>query len=82
MNNKEKLLTDIKNDESVKRCHELERMIDENKEIKSLLNKKKHISKEMVAARHIGLTNTYNDYKRQLIPLFEEFFYINYINVV
>ena len=33
MNNKEKLLTDIKNDESVKRCHELERMIDENKEI-------------------------------------------------
>ena len=65
MNNKEKLLTDIKNDESVKRCHELERMIDENKEIKSLLNKKKHISKEMVAARHIGLTNTYNDYKRQ-----------------
>lgn len=46
MNNKEKLLTDIKNDESVKRCHELERMIDENKEIKSLLNKKKHISKE------------------------------------
>ena len=55
MNNKEKLLTDIKNDESVKRCHELERMIDENKEIKSLLNKKKHISKEMVAARILVL---------------------------
>ena len=65
MNNKEKLLSDIKNDKSVKRCHELERMIDENKEIKSLLNKKKYISKEMLAARHIGLINTYNDYKRQ-----------------
>lgn len=72
MNNKEKLLSDIKNDESVKRCHELERMIDENKEIKSLLNKKKHISKEMVAARHIGLTNTYNDYKRQYDELIKK----------
>lgn len=80
MNNKEKLLTDIKNDDSVKRCHELERMIDENKEIKSLLNKKKHISKEMVAARHIGLTNTYNDYKRQYDEIDKEIAKYPFVN--
>ena len=69
MNNKEKLLTDIKNDESVKRCHELERMIDE-----------KHISKEMVAARHIGLTNTYNDYKRQYEEIDKEIAKYPFVN--
>ena len=65
MNSKEKLLADLSNQELVKRSHELEQLIDNNKEIKALLNKKKLISKEMVAARHIGLFNTYDDYKKQ-----------------
>lgn len=65
MNSKEKLLADLSNQEFVKRSHELEQLIDNNKEIKALLNKKKLISKEMVTARHIGLVNTYDDYKKQ-----------------
>ena len=72
MTNKEKLLNDLENDSLVKRCKELEKMIDNNKEIKALLNKKKHISKEMVAAKHLGLSNTYLDYKRQYDEIDQE----------
>lgn len=65
MKSKEKLLKDLKDSLIVKRCHELEKMIDNNKDILELLQQKKHISKEMVAASHMGLTNTYCEYKKE-----------------
>ncbi len=65
MNSLDKLISDIKNDEKIKRLKELEEYIDSNKEIKNLLNQKKHISKEMVLARKLNLENTYNEYKKE-----------------
>lgn len=65
VNSLDKLISDIKNDEKIKRLKELEEYIDSNKEIKNLLNQKKHISKEMVLARKLNLENTYNEYKKE-----------------
>ena len=65
VNSLDKLIADIKDDPKIKRLKELEEYIDKDKDITSLLNKKKHISKEMVLARKLNLLNTYDEYKKE-----------------
>lgn len=82
MNSKEKLLSDLKNQETVKRIKEIETYIDSNADIKALLAEKKRVSKEIVLAKKLGLKNTvktyeneYNtiDLKIKTYPLVEEY---------
>ncbi len=63
MNSKDKLIQDLKNEPYVKRLNEIELIIDQNEEIKELLNKKKDISKKIVLARKLGLKNTVQSYQ-------------------
>lgn len=65
MSNLDKLINDIKNDERIKRIKELEAFIDNNEDLKQLLERKKTISKEMVLCKHLGLDNAYLDYQKQ-----------------
>ena len=56
----------------VKRVHELEHFIDNNKEINSKLNDIKIIKKQMVNAKEFNQTNMYNEYKKQYDSLYSE----------
>lgn len=72
MNSKEKLVSDISSDESVKRIKALEVIIDKDENIKKLLNEKKLVSKQMVAAKQLELFNTYNEYLKRYNEIDEE----------
>ena len=65
VNSLDRLIADIKEEPKIKRLKELEEYIDKDKDITSLLNMKKHISKEMVLARKLNLLNTYDEYKKE-----------------
>lgn len=65
MNSRKQLLKDIKNQDYIKRLNRLETIIDEDKEIKELIEQKQHISKEIMAAKQLGLLNTIAFYEQE-----------------
>lgn len=82
MKTKDKLIDDVKNLDYVKRIKEIESYIDNNAELKKMLNEKKKISKEIVMAKQLGLVNTLASYEAEYkaldskiaeYPLIEEY---------
>lgn len=65
MNKKEELLESIKELPLVKRIHELESYIDNNKRINELFKNLKEVSKQMVISKHIGHFENYKIYKEE-----------------
>ena len=65
MKTKQKVLDILNSDAKIKRIQELETFIDNSPVLKELLERKKEVSKQMVACKHIGLYNAYNEYKKE-----------------
>ena len=72
MKSKEKLIGDVKNQPVSIRIAQIEQTIDNSEKLKSLLEQKKLISKEIVLARKLGLENTVLDYQRQYREIDDE----------
>ena len=64
MNSLEKLFDILDKDPYLKRLHELEEVLDKNKDIKDLIASKQEVSKQLMNAKVLGLTNTVADYKK------------------
>ncbi len=65
MNSLDKLFTYFDNDQNIKRLHALEKAFDSDTEISKLINLKQEYSKQMINAKYLRLTNTYNDYREK-----------------
>ena len=62
---KKDILDILSSDERVIRIKSLEKYIDESPRLLELLERKKEVSKQMVACKHIGLDNAYLQYKAE-----------------
>lgn len=72
MNEKEKLIQMIEQNEDIKRYKQIETYINENKEIKQKMNQLKSIQKQLVNAKHIGKQEAVNQFQARYDQLLEE----------
>jgi len=72
MNEKEKLIQMIENNEDIQRYKRIEKQINENKDIKQKINQLKSIQKQLVNAKHIGKQEAVKQFQSRYDELLEE----------
>lgn len=65
MINTNKLFELLDKDPNLTRLHNLEKVLDKNEDIKELIAKKQNISKQLMNARALRLTNAVNEFKAE-----------------
>jgi cell fate (sporulation/competence/biofilm development) regulator YmcA (YheA/YmcA/DUF963 family) len=72
MSEKEKLIQMVLNNEEVKRYKSIEKLINDNKEIKSKMNQLKSVQKQLVNAKHIQKDEAVKQFQARYDELYTE----------
>lgn len=72
MNEKDKLIQMLTEDEEIKRYKRIEEHINSNKELKAKFNELKAVQKQLVNAKHIGKTEAVQQLEAKYNQLYEE----------
>ena len=71
MNQKEKLIEMLQQDEEIQRYKRIEEMINHNKELTQKFNELKRVQKQLVNAKHIGKAEAIDVFQAQYDRLYE-----------
>lgn len=72
MTEKEKLIEMIKNNESIKRYQAIEKVLNDNEDLKSKINKLKTIQKQLINAKEINKPEAIKHFDKMYNELLEE----------